>query len=465
MNANGLSRTPRPSAPAAGCVVAVVLALLAPAANAQTEANTVLVDTSPPLLASDFAAIRSAAQFALGAWLTLGESERLRKGLIEEWLVCDAQGRDQILEFAAAARELAAAPEEGRSEAGAQVLEGMKAAHETGRPLGQAFGELLASTTVQVCPSATEHDAAAWLEMQEAGLATLLAAPIRIPRALGREMVLAAAKSEPDELAEARQVWAHLRAASAAAGPEGMASISEALASALSAPRAEEGDAFEDPIGLYRFTLPAGYEAAPGAGGPDTHTFAHRAAAGGGRVLAVAVSEVPESAGMEPGALAKALDDRLASGGPCADLVPRSEDRAIAAAALVERGGRWIWLCLLRAPGDTALVSLVAICSPADSVAMASEIAVVLRTLAFRDEVWTSNADWEIARPSAMPTDSPSTAPRRAAGAALAEATGRLAVRALGAPIGPHGVPVEDLRDALGPPQALSLFDWPGGPL
>ncbi len=448
---------------AAAVVLAGALWLPPPSASAQADPNAVLVDTSPPLLAGDFAALRAAAQFSLGTWLTTRESERLRQGLIAEWILCDSQGRDQILEFAATVRELAGMSEDGRDEARAQVLEGLRGARETGRPLGQALGELIAAVETPVCPAATRHDAASWIEMQEAGLVALVGAPVRIPNALGSQMAAAAAKSESDELANAPDPWAPLRVALAAAGPE---AFHGALAPALRVARANAGESFEDPLELYRFSLPDGYELVPGAGGgPDTNTFALRVPGGESRVIAVATSDVPDDVGMEAGALTKALADRLASGGPCTDLVPRATDRAIAASAFVERGGRWIWVCLLRAPGDTALVSLVAICAPGDSVAMATDLAVVLRSFAFRDEVWAANAGWEIARPSAMPTDPPVVALRREAGLALAEATGLLAVRALGAPVGSHGVAIETLREALGPVQPLSLFDWPGSPL
>jgi hypothetical protein len=447
------------------CRCAAVLCwcvLACSAAPGQETGEQVLLDTSPRLTVADLLHIEQNIQFCLGTWLTEREREILLTGVLGEWLACDRDGRGQMLEFAASAVSLGGLSPEGAAGVREGTLTALRRASEAGRPLGRAVTRIDARVTGVLrtaSPRVTEHDGEAWLESQEWALSLLVGSTVRVPDELGRKLIAAACAARPEELAGSAERWARLRQAAGQASPEALRATREALAKPTEPPAATGATLYADPLGLWAATVPEGYGLGDGAGAnAEGQTFT---SADGARILAVGLGAVPPDvvAGNRP--LASALEQTLKTGGAFTEPVPRAQARALGVSALIERAGKTVLICQLRAPGDTALVTVAAIAPTTDLARMLPDAAQLLGSFVFTGGVWEGQRDWAGAQPLARPGESPAAAGGRELRHALEEALGLLAVRVVGAPLGGGRLAFDEALAMLGGTREISVLECP----
>ncbi len=444
-----------------GLLIATALLAAVGTASAAEEADAVLVDTSPRLTAGDALHIEQNVQFALATWLTERDREILLEGLLGEWFVCDRDGRGELLEFAAGSAGLASLEPQLEAELREATLRALHGAAESGRPLGRAVDRIRARVEGRLReagPTVRLHDGDGWLETQEWALSLVCGSRVRIPEELGARLLEAAADARGGEIVGAAERWARLRAGSSAAPAAALGAVRTALAKPAAPPRAEPGTFYAHPLGLYALMLPQGYQPLDGAGGnAEGQTFAGPA----GRVLAVGLGPVPPdvAAGNRP--LASVLEQTLKAGGAFTEPLPRSVARPLGASALIERGGKTVVLCMLRAPGDTSLVTIAGIAPPAAMADFLPELALALESFAFVGRVWEGQSDWPAAAALARPGEGAISAGERQTRRALEEVLGLSAVRVFGAPVGKERAPVEAILEGLDAPDALTLLDCP----
>lgn len=446
----------RPVAVLCWCVLAGSAAL------GQDAGGQVLLDTSPRLTVADLLHIEQNIQFALGTWLTEREREDLLSGVLGEWLVCDRDGRGQMLEFAASAVSLDGLSPEGAAGVREGTLTALRRASESGRPLGRAVTRIDARVTGVLraaSPRVTEHDGDAWLESQEWALSLLAGRAVRVPDELGRKLISAACAARPEELAGSAERWAQLRLAAGQAPPEALLAVRQALAKPTDPSAASPSVLYADPLGLWAAMVPQGYRPTDGAGGnAEGQTFT---SIDGTRVLAVGLGAVPSDVAAGNRTLAAALEQTLEAGGAYTEPVPGAAGRALSASALIERAGKSILICQLRAPGDTALVTIAAIAPTADLGLMLPDAAQLLGSFAFVGGVWEGQRDWAGAQPLARPGESPAAAGERELRRGLEETLGLLAVRVMGAPLGGGRVPLDEAFALLGGAPEIGLLACP----
>lgn len=438
---------------------ALALAALAAVAVPQVEPpEAVVFDTSPRLTSSDCLRIQRIVQFACRTWLTERDRHRLLMGLAEEWLRCDAAARAQILEFAASAPALDLLTEANREAVRDEISAALRRAAQAGGPLGDAIAVVAGDSAALLrrdSPQVTEQDGWAWVEMQEWALTGALGVPVSLPLELASEAMQAAAKQRGSDAAGAAAVWAQLRAAAARSRPESYGQLRDSVARTLDVSARMPITSHLHPTGLYSLALPDGYALA--ANGPaGAETFIH---GGGRRAVSVAASAVAREVADGSSPLSDSVTRALRQDPGYRELAPRASRRCLGASALASKEGRWLLLAQLRAPGDSALVSIAATC-PADERRDAlAELAVVLGAFAFRDELWQANATWAAGLGLARGAETPISAAQRDVRAALTEALGLFAFTAVGAPIGSGGVSAQAALAALGGAPPLTLLD------
>lgn len=419
----------------------------------------VLLDTSPPLTDGDLLRIEANVQFAYDTWLTERESETLRAGVLDEWLLCDGSGRAQLLEFASSAANLDQGDPDSLPALRAGTVDALRKAGATGRPLGRAvsaIGANLEGVLRRTEPRVTAHDGEAWLEMEEWALSLTVGQGVRFGEALARQLVAAAVAGRPEEVVGSPERWARLRVG-LAGDPGAEDRVRAALPGGRAEPAEEDSSLYGDPLGLFALRIPPGYAPRPEEAGGSTFVS-------GERVLAIGAQAVPSDVAKGDRTVAEVLAQALERGGAYSEPVPRAASRALGASALVERGERVYVLCFLRAPGDTALLSLAAIGPKSESGGLLGDLSLAAGSLSLLAGIWEAWPEWTVSRSLAHPGETAAEAGRREMGRVLAEAAGLLATRVHGMPIGGNRLSFEDALGLVGAPASVSVLECPRRP-
>lgn len=447
----------------AASVTLVLCVLPALPAVGPPDLSAVIFDTSPRLTAADFTNIQRTVQFAYDTWLTERERERLYRGVTDEWLVCDAVGRTQVIEFGAVSSGIEQLSPESLKAFRENVLGAAHAAGDTGRPLGGALVALALETSSLLRrdnPPVSRHEAYSWVEMQELALSLAVGSEVRLPDELAAEAVRLALEQRPSDLAGADKRLARLRIGVARAAPDVLSRAVAFLRAKLGVTAPSARERLTDPLGLWTLPVPAGWSEmrSPPAGARLVLT--HQSWRGASLTLTLTEPNAAIGDGTRPVlALVKETAGRL-QGSP---LAPTSGARALGASELVGKERNWFLLATQRAPGDTTLVTVVATC-PADLARVAStDLCTLVTGLEFTEDAWTAIPTWAAAAELARADESAVDAGRRETRAGLREAAGLLAFKALGAPLGEKQMPEADLLSALGAPDSVSLLECPAG--
>jgi len=441
-------------------VLALFVLPALPAAG-QPDLSAVILDTSPRLTAADFVNIQRTVQFAYDTWLTERERERLYRGVTDEWLACDAPGRTQVIEFGAVSAGIEQLSPEGLKAFRDSVLGAASAAGDTGRPLGSALVAFALETSSLLRrdnPRVSRHEAYSWIEMEELALSLVVGTEVRLPDELASEAVRLALEQRPADLAGADKRLARLRLGVANAAPDALSRAAACLRDRLGVSAPSGVERRGDPLGLWTLRVPLGWEPVSSPPAGAQLTLSARSWRGASVTLTVADPNAAVSDGSRPVlALVKEASGKLQG----ASLAPASGTRALGACALVGKDRNWFLLATQRAPGDTALVTIIATC-PADLArAACGELCTLVTGLEFTNDAWSASPAWQAAAELARADESPVEAGRRETRTGLREAAGLLAFKALGAPLGEEQMPDAELLSALGAPDSASLLECP----
>jgi hypothetical protein len=437
------------------------MAWLAAGAWAQNEGR-VLMDTSPGLYLADLVNIERTIQFATGRWLCSRERARVYQGVIDEWAMSDAGARGQMLEFAAVAAELDQLPDDSRAAVRESIQSALHEATGTGRPLGEAILALEVADTTPALRGQrpTRSQLHAWTEIQELMLSIALASPVRIPEERAREMAGDILRADPGALSAAHENLARISTGWVSAPSE---EVRRAVAGALGVPSGHmevPGEPFVDPLGLFALNLPVGWSHRPDL---DPAEGGSAFASERGAVMVVSASapqrEVVEGTRSVGAALGESLarldDARLIDG--------IGDEGELAAFALAERGQALLLVVHMRAPGDSALVTIVCRAPRATLQTHLPDFAALLGSLRFSEAAWRSGADWSAVKELRRGNDTLRSAAERDLTMALRQALGCLAIEAVGVPT--RALSADELSQMLGSPPAPPLLQPPADPM